>query len=262
MLQLQTEAFEVTRYFAKITCEPEWKWIKRDVPLPHYDLFYVWDGVGEVIVNDQSHEVLKGSCFLFRPGDFTSAVHDPQNPLTITYIHFSVDQKPERIPARYRMIKNTMDFQTILTSYVRLMLNEDEYTVHEAQLILKQLMIHLFRSDQVSSHDVQTKQHHLKESIFEVANYIHEHPSEWFSLDELAARAQISPRYFSLKFKELIGKSVREYMIESRIERAEYLLYYTGMNVTEVAGALGYEDIYFFSKQFKKYRGYNPSTLK
>ncbi|NDI35204.1 helix-turn-helix domain-containing protein [Chengkuizengella sediminis] len=262
MLQVHVNSFVVTRYFAKITCEPEWKWIKRDVPLPHYDLFYVWDGQGKVIVNDQVFQVSKGSCFLFRPGDFTSATHDPQNPLTISYIHFSLKKQPEQIPVRYRVIKNKMDFQTILTSYVRLMLNEQDYAIEEAQLILKQLMIHLLRSDQDSGDDVQQKQHHLKESIFEVANYIHEHPSEWFSLEELASRAQISPRYFSLKFKELIGKSVREYMIESRIERAEYLLYYTGMNVTEVAGALGYEDIYFFSKQFKKYRGYNPSTLK
>lgn len=57
-------------------------------------------------------------------------------------------------------------------------------------------------------------------------------------------RAQLSPRYFSMKFKELIGMSVQTYMISTRIDRAQHLLMHAGMNVTEVADALGYRDIF------------------
>lgn len=75
-------------------------------------------------------------------------------------------------------------------------------------------------------------------------------------------RAQLSPRYFSMKFREVLGMSVQTYMIRTRIDRAQYLLTHAGMNVTEVADALGYRDIFFFSRQFKQYTGKNPSEIK
>lgn len=81
-------------------------------------------------------------------------------------------------------------------------------------------------------------------------------------VEDLAARAGLSPRYFSIKFKELIGSSVQSYIIRMRIERAEHLLVHTGMNVTEVADALGYRDIFFFSRQFKQYTGKSPSEIR
>jgi len=55
---------------------------------------------------------------------------------------------------------------------------------------------------------------------------------------------------------------VQSYIIRMRIERAEHLLVHTGMNVTEVADALGYRDIFFFSRQFKQYTGKSPSEIR
>lgn len=59
-----------------------------------------------------------------------------------------------------------------------------------------------------------------------------------------------------------MGISVQSYMIRMRIERAEHLLQYAGMSVSEVADALGYRDVFFFSRQFKQYTGRAPSTLR
>jgi len=55
---------------------------------------------------------------------------------------------------------------------------------------------------------------------------------------------------------------VQSYVIRARIERAQHLLLYAGMNVTEVADALGYRDIFFFSRQFKQYTGKSPSEIR
>ncbi|MBS4189044.1 helix-turn-helix domain-containing protein [Bacillus sp. FJAT-49705] len=68
--------------------------------------------------------------------------------------------------------------------------------------------------------------------------------------------------YFSQKFKQIIGQTVRSFIIRTRIERAEHLLHYTGMRVTEAAEALGYNSLHFFSRQFKKYTGKIPSKIR
>jgi AraC-like DNA-binding protein len=249
-----------TNYFAKIKCEPSWKWVKRDKPFEHYDLFYVWDGIGTVEVNGLKYEVRKGCCFLFRPGDYTSAVHSPQNPLTITYVHFHIKGTPYILPQRFQMMLDTIDIEILLSRYVHLRLVNMFGAVEESNLILKQILIHLIRNEFSDSVATTTDSQALADVIYEVANFMHEHPSGWFKMEQLAERVQLSPPYFSSKFKQIIGMTVQAYAIRCRIERAQVLLRFGGMKVTEVADALGYKDVYFFSRQYKKFTGRVPSS--
>jgi AraC family transcriptional regulator of arabinose operon len=262
MLHIPEASFLATHFFSKIKCEPTWKWPLRENPLENYDLFYVWEGSGEVIVNKIRYPVSKGSCLLFRPGDYTSASHDKQNPLVLTYIHFNTLEQPALIPNTFRQIKQPTDMETLLSRYVHARLSGLLGSDTEANLILKQLMIHLLRYDQLDKHTESAISKVLQDRILEIAHYMREHSSEWFSIEELASRAQLSPRYFSAKFKEIMGVNARDYEIQGRIERAEFLLYYGGLTVSDTANALGYKDVYFFSKQFKKHFGKNPSELR
>ncbi|MNP53175.1 hypothetical protein D3C76_1476260 [compost metagenome] len=75
-----------------------------------------------VTLNDQQIPVSKGSCFLFRKGDHTTATHNPQRPLVLTYIHFDVDEPVYEVPGSYRKLQDTLDFEYMLSRYVRLFL--------------------------------------------------------------------------------------------------------------------------------------------
>ncbi|PWW07372.1 AraC-like protein [Paenibacillus cellulosilyticus] len=261
MLDVPSSSFVLLSYFAKISCEPAWKWARREKPMANYDLFYVWSGEGELELNGAVYEIGAGSCFLFRPGDYTSATHNPQKPLVLTYIHFDVSEQTQYVPNRYRVFDETVDFEYLLSRYVRLFLVKTFAAEEEAKLLLKQMMIHLLRTDQEPLIEKRGS-NQLTEVIHEIANYIRQHPGVPHRVEDLAKRAQLSPRYFSIKFKEYIGQSVQSYMIQTRIDRAQHLLAHAGMNVTEVADALGYRDIFFFSRQFKQYTGRNPSEIR
>lgn len=261
MLRISPESFRLLPAFAKIVCEPGWRWARREKPMANFDLFYVWSGEGEVEVNGVHYKVGKGSCFLFRPGDYTSATHNPQKPLVLTYIHFAVNEVAEQVPERYRQLEDTVDFEYLLSRYVRLFLVQTYAAEEEARLVLKALLIQLLRADNQAPVEKKAS-NQLTEAIQEVANYIRQNPGIAHRVEDLATRAQLSPRYFSMKFKELIGSSVQTYMIRTRIDRARHLLMHAGMNVTEVADALGYRDIFFFSRQFKQYTGRSPSEIR
>ncbi|MFS0723272.1 helix-turn-helix domain-containing protein [Paenibacillus sp. 1P07SE] len=261
MLQAEPSTLILKPAFAKIVCEPGWRWQKREKALANYDLFYVWSGEGEVILNDRPFEVTKGSCFLFRPGDHTSATHEPQKPLVLTYIHFDVSVPVSEVPRPYRVLQETVDFEHLLSRYVRLFLVKTYAAEEEARLILKQLLILLLRQD-LEGPVEKNVSNQLTEAIHEIANYIRQNPGIPHRIEDLAMRAQLSPRYFSTRFKQLIGMSVQSYMIQTRIDRAQHLLMHAGMNVTEVADALGYRDIFFFSRQFKQYTGKSPSEIR
>ncbi|GBF77630.1 chemotaxis protein CheY [Paenibacillus sp. 598K] len=261
MLHSEPSTLILKPAFAKIVCEPGWRWQKREKPLANYDLFYVWSGQGEVILNDKPYQVSKGSCFLFRPGDHTSATHEPQRPLVLTYIHFDVSEPASEVPKPYRVMQETVDFEHLLSRYVRLFLVKTFAAEEEARLILKQLLIMLLRQD-IDGPVEKNVSNQLTEAIHEIANYIRQNPGIPHRIEDLAMRAQLSPRYFSTRFKQLIGMSVQSYMIQTRIDRAQHLLMHAGMNVTEVADALGYRDIFFFSRQFKQYTGKSPSEIR
>ncbi|GIP57323.1 AraC family transcriptional regulator [Paenibacillus sp. FSL W8-0186] len=261
MLHVSPSSIILKPAFAKIVCEPGWKWHKRDKPLANYDLFYVWSGEGTVTLNDQPIPVAKGSCFLFRRGDRTYATHNPQRPLVLTYIHFDLSEPVTEVPNPYRKLEDTLDFEYLLSRYVRLFLLKAYAFEQEAQLILKQLLIHLLREERYVPVEKKVS-NQLAEIILEAANYVVQHPGLPHKVESLSARAGLSPRYFSMKFKELIGMPVQAYIIKSRIDRAQHLLLHAGMNVTEVADALGYKDIFFFSRQFKQHTGKSPSEIR
>jgi AraC-like DNA-binding protein len=64
--------------------------------------------------------------------------------------------------------------------------------------------------------------------------------------------------YFCAGFKKHFGISAIEYVVLLRMQHAAFLLGDVNMNVTEVAEAVGYRDIYYFSKLFKKHYGFSP----
>jgi len=233
--------------------------------MSNYDLFYVWGGEGELWIGDRRYALESGSCFLFRPGDHTSASHNPQKPLVLSYIYFTLEggASPQLIPAPYRVVRDQRLMETLLARYVRLRLSGSFGAEEEARLLLKQMMILLLREERQGTGEQRARERAgLEETIRETANFVRQHAARPHTIEALAERANLSPRYFSHKFKQLIGQSVQSYVIRARIERAEHLLHYAGMSVTEVAEALGYRDVFFFSRQFKQYTGQSPSALK
>ena len=230
--------------------------------MPNFDLFYVWSGEGTVFLNKKPHHVKKGHCFLFRPGDEIEATHNPQDPLVLTYIHFDIAETPRLIPSAHRILDNTIGFESLLTQYIRLFLVKTYGAEIEGKLILKQLIIHLLREEQEKEEKLGDTSNSLLETILEIANYIQQHPGEPHTIESLSTRANLSQRYFSKKFKQIIGHTVKSYIVFSRIKRAEHLLHISGMTVTETAYALGYNDLHFFSRQFKQYTGKNPSEVR
>jgi AraC family transcriptional regulator of arabinose operon len=245
--------------FGKVNCERTWKWDTRQQPLEDYDLWYAWSGEGKMDLNQQTYAIEKGTCFLFRAGDRTLASHTPQAPLTVTYIHFSMPQDEQQlISSPYRIVSDTFLFESYLNRYVETMILQPAHFEDEAELLLT-LMLMQLRREEVEL--TATPANHLSSIIRMIAYRVKQNPSSPHSMEAMAEQAQLSTRYFAQKFKQVMGCSVEQYLIRTRIERAVHLLRYNGMNATEVAEALGYKDLSFFSRQFKQVSGKTPSQI-
>lgn len=97
---------------------------------------------------------------------------------------------------------------------------------------------------------------HIK--VHEVADYLTNHPETSESLEELAQRFYISKSYLSRIFREITGFSVNEYKNISRIKKSQNLLIHSDCSVTEISGLLGFENLTYYERVFKKYTEMTP----
>ncbi len=88
------------------------------------------------------------------------------------------------------------------------------------------------------------------------------HPERFWSVADLARRAGFSKTHYSRTFKRLTGRSPQQYLIDARIDRAKVLLARPDRSVTDIARELGYQDVYHFSKQFRRRTGKPPSQTR
>ncbi|WP_251562824.1 AraC family transcriptional regulator [Paenibacillus pasadenensis] len=95
-----------------------------------------------------------------------------------------------------------------------------------------------------------------------IFNYIENHYTEDITVEALAAQASLSRFHFSRLFRQLTGRTVTDYVNRIRINKSEYLLRSSEKTIAEIAMAAGYNDISYFSRTFRKYRGYAPSEAR
>lgn len=92
--------------------------------------------------------------------------------------------------------------------------------------------------------------------------YIRDHLDQHLTLQQVAKFVHLNPNYFSEVFKKEIGLSYIEFITQERMNRAANILRSTDKKVSEVACEVGYEDMKYFSQQFKKFMGRTPSKFR
>lgn len=93
-------------------------------------------------------------------------------------------------------------------------------------------------------------------------NYIDEHFSENISLSDLSSQVYLNPKYISELFKKETGITFSDYLAAVRIEKAKDYLIDPRFRVNEIASWVGYSDIKYFRKLFKKIVGVTPSEFR
>lgn len=94
-----------------------------------------------------------------------------------------------------------------------------------------------------------------------MTQYMHEHYMEDITLSVMAEKVQVSRNYLGQIFKNVMNETFNSYVTRIRMERAKSMLLQGNLYIYEVAEKVGYNSISYFSTQFKKYTGSNPTDL-
>ena len=104
--------------------------------------------------------------------------------------------------------------------------------------------------------------HQADLAIQKAAVLIQQRYWDHLTLPGLAQEVGMSKYRLSHRFREVMGVTLRGYLLRARLERAKQLLAATRTHITEVALAVGFGDLPRFDKLFKRYTGVTPSAYR
>ncbi|GFZ33128.1 hypothetical protein CSC2_36540 [Clostridium zeae] len=82
------------------------------------------------------------------------------------------------------------------------------------------------------------------------------------SLEAISSALDISPTMLSRQFKKETKHNITEYINAQRINEAVYIMENQNISVTDIAYMVGFNDLNYFTKVFKKLKGMTPSEYR
>ncbi|NOU67926.1 response regulator [Paenibacillus sp. LMG 31461] len=98
--------------------------------------------------------------------------------------------------------------------------------------------------------------------IRRVRELVNEYLNQDISLQFLAERVYLNPKYLSNMFKRETGQNLSDFVTERRMEKARKLLKETTLKVSEVAMMCGIANHKYFASLFKQHTGCTPSEFR
>lgn len=102
----------------------------------------------------------------------------------------------------------------------------------------------------------------IAERIGRITTCFHLHFMEEIDLDELILRNGFSRRTFFRYWKKTHSRGPANYLCELRIRHAAELLLETALPVSEIAQKVNLKNIFYFSRQFRRFYGMTPMEYR
>lgn len=106
------------------------------------------------------------------------------------------------------------------------------------------------------------RSNHRRAMITVLIDKIERDYAEKITITDLAGLVGVNEKYLCRFFKEFTGYTPTDYINRIRVDRACYEMRFNHRNVTEAAYECGFNEISYFSKCFKRYKGVSPGKYR
>lgn len=223
------------------------------------ELLYIAGGRANIAVGTQLVEVGSGNILLVRPGVPHSSTSDPNCPSDIWSV--SLEQVPEKLLAGFPAVpcaraEGHTDF--IQASVLQLQILSNQL-VPTAQFVCDCIgagLLALYRHLMIQEEqEVRSMNDNLATRVLV---YLDQNYSQHIDLKHLERQFFTSAGHISREFRNAFQISPINYLIDKRLSQAKWLLINTSDPIQDVAQAVGYDNVYYFSKLFSEKVGQNP----
>lgn len=244
-------------------CTTQWK--DLDYTPDYSKFYYICGGEGWLKIGDKEYYPRPGELILMPEGVKQSYSSISERPFLKYWCHFSakvgeinlfrilelshicIPQDPAAVEAAFKGITESAKSDAV-------------YAPLLAKSKLLELISHYIMNLKLD--EISYKNLGSARKLTAVLDYIAANIEHNITIQELAEIAYVHPNYFIRLFKQQIGVPPIQYIARQKIAKAKELLSGTPGSVSEIAAQLGFGDLFYFSKQFKKHAGLTPTEYR
>ena len=234
-----------------------------------WEVIYVHSGRGHYVYGKKKIPFAAGDCFLFEPGVFHRVYCDQSEPMTQLYVGFAVagnSKSPWKpgveLPKLTNLSCGPQARRELALLYAACAKSQESGLNQQRGAVLRVIA---WLIETLSNHSKSTTTARPDRSAALAGNarrYLDEHLDRHVTVEEIAESFYLSPHYFGNLFKSATGLSVKEYHHAARMAKAAELLREGNLNISEIAQALGFETVHYFSRRFKEFYRVAPTKFR
>lgn len=234
-------------------------------------LLYLHKGQAEIevegerhVVNESSIQVVPSLCvhgFRFSPGTqgYVLSLALPLLSKLETQFGGQLDvlSQPRCIPVK----RSSRHIRSVLATLLEEYTHENDAREMMLYSLLGALLVWLNRQG-APSKTIEDKSERKRGVLRRFARLIESHYREHLSLAEYAQRLGVSTTHLNCLCREFHGTSALNVLHQRLLLEAKRSLQYTSMTITQVSDYLGFSDVTYFSRFFRKRGGMTPKEFK
>ncbi len=241
-------------------------YVDRNLGIPSVVLIYCRRGKGSLQIDNTIYKIQQGHLIIIPPNTPHIYQADDTDPWSIFWIHFTGEQTQSLLDCLIKTVRNPLLF----VPDTQLMSNAFEdvyaclnYHYSDAGLLaMTSELLRLFSITKLHQGFPGSQRQSVEDRVASTLDFMEQHLDMSLTLEELAAHSGQSVPYYTRLFKERTNQSPMACFIQLKIRKTCELLDQTDLSIKQIAGELGYDDPYYFSRLFKKVQGCSPSTYR
>lgn len=224
-------------------------WVLKDLLLPFCDLTFILEGSAVYTSKGCSYSLAAGDAIFLPAGNDRYAQTDG---MLCAAFNFHSDAPPfsevTRITWRNDPVLNGYfnDFNQAWNTKTDI----DRMRCDGLFLLILSRLLELQQSKQSNPYVLQIK------------DYLHKHYTQKVTVQMVADHVKLNPVYCGALFSKETGETILNYTNTLRIIKAKELLLCTNDSISQIASDVGIEDLYYFSRVFKKSVGISPQQYR
>lgn len=246
---------------------PDWK--HANLNLDDYELFVVTNGVLYIEHNGSRYRIEQGEMLLLPP------VPPPGNTrrgyqssaCTFYWLHFGLENC--RSFDDYNMDALVIPAYSILKypEKIIILMKQLQDSVRNnlpprtLNYMASAILCRVY--DDVTQSPVQDNVRRTGKQLYnDIEDYVKHNIHTPLTVNSIARKFGYNEKYLSQMFKSMSGETLKQHIINRKIEEANFLLTDTNLTIMEISSILGYSDNHNFMRSYKKVTGMSPTEYR
>lgn len=252
---------------------PDNQWIHLTRKLQDYELFVVVEGELHIGTHSKDYTISTGEYLLMPPDEFEHGTKP--SGCSFYWMHFGYNQEqnnhellPESAGLSYIPGHLLLPEQGRLSSLDRIIILMKQ--LQDSDRRYRETTLNRYLCSAILSEIALQSQIYpvydnkiIKEQLYQdICDYIFWHLTDNIKVTQIASYFGYNEKYLTTFFKQRSGVSIKQYILQVKMERAKASLSETTEPVSQIAFRLGFADAHNFSNAFRKITGLSPSEYR